>query len=216
MIPGAVSLALLRLTTLKLPQPWAEFSTGSGDAVLLPLLYAGLAYMIGTVLEVLLNPPLERIYVRAFASASKTHAWIHDASQHANREVKSAEYLSRASFGQLIVATSEKENQIISHIVRFHSEAKMCFAVSALLSGFLALVAIQTGSCIAVIKPVEHNIVWCFILVLVIPALVYATYNRLESRARFMLRAIERLADENGSPALITLRNQLRAFAQNK
>lgn len=214
MIPGAISLALLRLIALKPPQPWADFSTGSGNAVLLPLLYAGMAYVIGTVLEVLLSRPLESIYVCAFTSAAKTHAWTYELPQgKTTSDTRTAEFLSRASFGQLIVATADKESQVVAHLVRFHSEAKMCFTVSWLFVGFLALTFIQKCVDAAIIKPLDHNIVWLFILLLSIPVLVYVTYERLKSRARFILRAIERLAGENRSGALVTLRDQLRSFS---
>jgi len=215
MIPGAVFLALIRLTALETPEPWAE-SIGPGDTVLVPLIYAGLAYLIGTALEVLLSRPLERIYIRAFKAASRTYAWTYDVPKNqATIPVRTAEQLSRASFGPLIVGASEKESQTISHVVRFHSEAKMCFGISVVFLTVLLVQALDDWLGVQLMRTFEQDDIWRSILVMGFPLLLYCTYQRLESRARFILRAVERLGGEWESTALLSLRDELRAFSQS-
>ncbi|MCX5889442.1 MAG: hypothetical protein NTY36_08315 [Deltaproteobacteria bacterium] len=222
MIPGAISLALLGLTTFEPLHPWAEFNMMSGMAIILPVFYAGQAYVIGTILEVLLSRPLEILYICAFNNASKTYSWTYEGPQNMQKVKKSAKELSRASFGYLIAAISKKESEIISHIVRFHSEAKMCFSVLCLFLVFLLAIIVQKSSDVSIIRPISNNIAWLFILILAIFALFYGTLQRLASRSRFILRGIERLADEeessennHKSSSLMELRDQLYTFSNN-
>jgi hypothetical protein len=122
-----------------------------------PLIFAGLAYMIGTIFEVLLNPILETLFAGAFSKALKTHSWGSDdeETQQDEADYKDIKDLSRAAFGLLIVTTNDSEREAVSHLIRFHSEAKMTFTVAwifgiwtVLVLLFLSIREFQTpGSC---------------------------------------------------------------------
>lgn len=218
MVPGAVLISLMRLTTLPIPKPWVDFisNLGSAQAVIIPILLAGLAYTLGTVLEALLNAILEKIYIRAFDSAlSKKYSRLYrDPNSIQTKNPRSPKDLSRASFGYLISSPSDREKQSIPHIIRFHSEAKMGFSTVIILSTFLVLAAADKCTTYQLInKEIEMGSVWLVIIFIIIIALVVTTYQRLQTRALFIMRTIERSAGENdASDAIKKLRDELIVF----
>ncbi len=209
-VPGAIALALLALTTFEVPQQWILPTTLPAHVVLIPVLYAGVAYVIGTVLEVALSRPLECLYELAFTAAARTHAWSDGARD--NRTARTARELSRATFGQFIVGTPDSENQAIAHVVRFHSEAKMCAATAFLVVAAIGLAFIDWASGVALVRPEGHNVFRLWLLIPALVLLVYSAHQRLESRARFVIRAIDRVAADKPSSTWSVLRDQVRAL----
>ena len=222
-VPGSVLISLIGITTLPMPKPWVDFisNLGSAQAVLIPILLAGLAYVLGTVLEALLNPILEKIYIFAFnrALSRKIYSRLYQMPNNVEiKEIRSAKELSRASFGHLISSPSDREKQSIPHIVRFHSEAKMCFSTVIILCAFLVLaVANKYTTCQLISNEIVSASVWLLIIVFIIVALVATTYQRLRTRALFVMRTIERsAAEEDSSMATKLLRDELLAFCDSK
>jgi hypothetical protein len=212
-IPGAAVLALLQLTNLVAPLPWRFPDFGSAEPVVVPLLYGGLAYVIGGAFEFLSSGLLESLYVSAFRRASKTFPWTYSPKPEGGK-TREARDLSRASFGHLIVNISGKETQAISHVIRFHSEAKMCFALSFILAAFFVAIIVDSflpGD--VIVAEIDGSGVWLVILVLTIPVMFFCAYQRLVGRARFVLRAIERLASEEEFTSFQSLRDELRRFS---
>jgi hypothetical protein len=214
MVPGAVALALVQLANLQLPTAWTPPSFGGADPVLLPIIYGGMAYVVGTLLEVTLSAPLEFIYHRAFTCAASTHAWSDAVTLTKSTDWRSrfrrflrtlfclkiatqASHLSRASFGHLIVAVTDREQQAVPHLIRFHSEAKMC-------AGILTLVLVTA----VFVGPAD----WYGILAVSVAVLAYTTFQRLLSRARFVIRTIDRLAEPNGADGATRLRKEICEF----
>ncbi|HEX9365017.1 MAG TPA: hypothetical protein VF921_00235 [Vicinamibacterales bacterium] len=68
--PGMLAIALLRLTTFGFPPPWRAWPAlhyALGQPVLLPLIYGGVAYLIGMVLDVMLGQMLRQHVLRAWS-----------------------------------------------------------------------------------------------------------------------------------------------------
>lgn len=224
MVPGTVLIALIRITTLPMPEPWIVFfsSLGSAQAVVVPILFAGLAYVLGTVLEALLSSFHEQVYILAFYCALRNkYSCLYQESnedEKKNINIRSAKDLSRASFGHLISAPSDNEKQAIPHIVRFHSEAKMCFSSVIVLFSFLVLaIANKCTNHQLISRDIENASLWLVIIILTIVVLVITNYQRLRSRALFITRTIERSAAEEGSSdATKKLRDELLAFCNQK
>lgn len=217
MIPGAVFLALLQLTTLKPPSGWVELRKIEGAAVFIPLLYLGLTYLLGTILEAGLSHFLERFYIWEFTRACRNHAWLQcvtrDQTQGATKDETQCDlaYLSRATFGYFIVASEESENQVVSHLVRFHSEAKMCFSILFLLFAFLLLNIICMFFDCVILRAIDEKEVWFGFQLLGIIILLYTTHQRLSGRARFILRAVDRFSSEKRSLVITRLHDQLQS-----
>ena len=221
MVPGAVLISLIRITTLPIPKPWIDFicSLGSAQAVIIPILFAGLAYVLGTVLEALLNSILEKMYILAFGCAlrNKYSRLYQEPNEVKIENIRSAKDFSRASFGHLISSPSDHEKQAIPHIVRFHSEAKMCFSSVIVLCAFLVLAIVDKYTNHQLIRDIENAPLWLFIIVLTVLVLVFTTYQRLQSRALFVTRTIERsAAEKDSSEATKALRDELLAFCNSK
>jgi hypothetical protein len=219
MVPGTVLIALIRITTFPMPKPWTDFisSLGSAQAVIVPILFAGLVYVLGTVLEALLSSILEHFYILAFGRAPKKYSPLYSISNDVKKDnIRSAKDLSRSSFGHLITSPSDYEKQAIPHIVRFHSEAKMCFSTVMVLFAFLALTIADKYTNHQLIINIENASLWLLIMILTIPALIHTTYQRLQSRAWFILRTIERSVAEKDSEATKKLRDELLAFCNLK
>jgi len=222
MVSGAVLISLIGITALHMPKPWVDFICNldsAAQAVMIPILFAGLAYVLGTVLEALLNSILDKIYIHAFGSASKKYSPLYQKPNDVQMEnIRSAKDLSRASFGHLIVSPSDHEKQAIPHIVRFHSEAKMGFSSAIILCAFLVLTIADKYTTYQLIRrDIENASLWLFIIGFTILALVATTYQRLQSRAWFVIRTIERsAAEENSSKASKELRNELLVFCHSK
>ena len=214
-IPGTVCLALLRLTTLKPPSEWSNFISGTSPAhtVILPLVYAGLAYLIGTVLETILNRWLENAYICAFKSVSREYPWTGPKAPAIGG--RSAKNLSRATIGYLLVLASEKEVQAVSQINRFHSEAKMCHTIFWILIAFLLLVLpfrpVRTG---LLANPATGAVALLGAFALLL-ALLCVTWERQRSRARFVFRTIDRLGSDGHIGILRQLRSELQALTAN-
>jgi len=217
-VPGTVLIALVSITTLPIPKPWVDFvnSSVSGKAVIVPILFAGLAYVFGTILEALLSSALEWFYCFTFDRAlrEKYTPLYPENNDTEQKDIRPAKDLSRASYGHLICASTDNEKLAIPHIVRFHSEAKMCFSSATILFIFILLALAHKCSCLHLIKHIDNALIWLFIIVFTVPVLLLTTYQRLQSRAWFITRTIERSAAEDGSEATKTLCRELLTFCR--
>jgi len=221
MVPGTVLIAFIRITTLPMPEPWTDLisSMGSAQTVIIPILFAGLAYVFGTLLEALLSSFLEKIYVLAFDRAlSKKYSRLYKEPKDIKIEnIRPPEDLSRASFGHLISSPSDREKQAIPHIVRFHSEAKMCFSSVIIFCAFILLAVADKYTTYHLIRYIENASLWLFLMVFIILVLLATAYQRLQSRAWYVMRTIERSAAEKEAPdATKALRDELIAFCNSK
>ena len=106
MVPGSVLISLIGITTLPMPKPWVDFisNLGSAQAVLIPILLAGLAYVLGTVLEALLNPILEKIYIFAFNRVLSRKIYSRLYQMPNNVEIKEIRSAKEAVDFQIILA----------------------------------------------------------------------------------------------------------------
>lgn len=222
MVPGAVLISLIGITTLPTPKPWLDFisNLGSAQVVIIPIVLAGLAYILGTLLEALMSSIIENIYILAFGRAlSKKYSRLYQEPNNVEiKNIRSAKDLSRASFGHLISSPSDREKQAIPHIVRFHSEAKMGFSCIIILCAFLALaIADKHTTSHLINNDIENASLWLFIIVFTIVVFLVTTYQRLQARALFVMRTIERsAAEKDSSEATKALRDELLAFCDSK
>jgi hypothetical protein len=214
---------ILTITTLATPKSLVDAVKllGSAQAVIIPILFAGLVYLLGTILEALLSSILERVYIHAFGRALRKRysPLYHYQKQNEVKtdNIRSAKDLSRATHGHLISSPSEYEKQAIPHIVRFHSEAKMCFSSGIVLFGLLVLAIADNYADRQLIINIEGASLWLCIIAVTILALLATSYQRLQSRAWFIARTIERSAAETDSPEFTrALRDELLAFRKSK
>ena len=217
MVPGTILVALIKITALPTPQPWTDFmrSLGNAHAVIVPILLAGLVYVLGTVLEALLSSILERYFVFAFTKASSKYTPLYPIPDYIkDLDVKKAVDLSRASFGHLIASPSDSEKQAIPHLVRFHAEAKMCFSSAIVLVAFLVLATALKLTNHQWLLNIEKASLWLSIMVLAVPVLAYTAYQRLQSRALYVFRSIERSVAEKEVEATKKLRDDLLALCR--
>ena len=159
------------------------------------------------------------MYILAFGCAlSNKYSRLYQVPNDLKMEnIRSVKDLSRASFGHLISSPSDHEKQAIPHIVRFHSEAKMCFSSVVILCAFLVLAIADKYTTYQLIRDIENASLWLFIIVFTILVLVGTTYQRLQSRALFVMRTIERsAAEKDSSEATKALRDELLAFCNSK
>lgn len=199
MFPGGVFLALLQMNVFEWPDSWSNFCKNTdGSVVMCPLIFAGLAYMIGTLFEVLLNPKLEDQFTKAFETALKSHLLVTDDKEDLTdtKSYKDIKDLSRATFGLLIVTTNENEREAVSHLIRFHSEAKMTFSIAWIFGIWITIIMLDECLKWQFISIGGNLYCWVLGSASLIYFLYKVTMNRLESRARFMFRTIERFKNE--------------------
>ena len=101
MVPGGFLLALLRVFPFPLPDGWVDIADVPANPVAVPALLLGVAYVLGTVLEIITSRRLEAIFIAAFGSAATTYPW-RPGTPKVDAARISAKDLSRASFGYLI------------------------------------------------------------------------------------------------------------------
>lgn len=213
MFPGGVFLALSLISTLEIPSSWSDFCNAgkmAGSVVMCPLIFAGLAYIVGTLLEVLLSSRLEKKYIKAFKKTLKTHAWITESAKRIV-EPRPTKNLSRATFGLLIVPGTDKEREAASHLIRFHSEAKMTYSLTWIFGIFIPIILLDTCFNFNIIY---EQFYWILIFIILIPLLLKVTKHRLESRARFVLRTIELLEQEKEEENISKLLDELKCKAK--
>ena len=175
---------------------------------------------MGTVLEALLNSILEKIYIFAFSRAlSNNYSRLYQEPNELKVEnnIRSPKDLSRASFGHLISSPSDHGKQAIPHLVRYHSEAKMCFSSVIILCAFLVFAIADKFTTYQLIRDIENAWLWLFVILFTILVLLGTTHQKLKTRAWFVMRTIERSAAENdSSEANKALRDELLAFCNSK
>lgn len=215
LVPGTILLALVKLTNLTIPKPWKEVMSGLGPAqpVLVPILFIGLAYVVGMALEVLLSAVLGRFNILAFSSALTKYTPIYAASKAVKQGTpRPARELARASSGYLLSAPLDNEKPAILYISRFYTESKMCFSLVIVLFAFIALSIANNFLYHPIMMNIDHIFPWLLIMLLAIPILLYIAYQRLQNRAWFILRTIERSATEQECEANKMLRDELLTY----
>lgn len=216
MVPGTVLIALVSITTLPVPKQWVAIfeRLGSAQGVMVPILFAGLAYVSGTVLASLLSYLLEWCHIVPFKCALKKHTTRYKrTSGDSEKPRREAKELLREAFGYLITSDLDDEKQAIPHLLRYHSEGKMCFSSMIILSAFLVL-AIVDNSSYQLIRDVGIDYTWLLtILFLTILSLLYTTYEKLRDRVTFMVKTIERSVATDGSRRTAKgIRDELLSF----
>ncbi len=141
--PGALSLALLGLaipTAGKEFSEWLSGTCGSANVVLAPLVYVGIAYVIGLLYETYLNPVTDRTVFRwAFRTALKMVPLKTPCTR--STQDPTLKDLTHRSVAVFHVVTTERKSAEFDHVTRFHAEGKMFFFMLLPLIAFTLLIA---------------------------------------------------------------------------
>lgn len=225
MVPGAVMLLLLKFSPLVPSNIWPTEISGSehADVVIIPILFACLSYVIGTVFETLLAPRLENKQICEFEKAARDYAWTYAMPREGESEkqikniFEKSEHLSRASFNYLAVYKSEAERAVMSHIMRTHAEAKMCYSLSLILAFFSIVILVCLKLDFWTMPGSKKNAIVAFIVLCIAAIGLWFTIStRLKNRGLFAFRAIERFAaDKEASQTVRTLRDQLWLYSKS-
>jgi len=133
MTPGAAALATLFLIRDKMPPSWRSFFVDGQQnwkTVVVPLLLAGLCYVIGVIFEVVDYAPLMRSATLAIDATAFSQAWAEFGGNRNQLDGWPAEHLRRLRFhlwetlvfkGGCDVGTGT----IFAHCHRFQAEYKM-------------------------------------------------------------------------------------------
>lgn len=157
-VPGTIALFMMLLVDVSTPQPWVAWMALEAESfVIKPLIYGGLAFFIGFVLDATCSPFLNRVYCVAWAFVLRDYSWRRSAPTSQTFKERTSVQSARDSFEVMLQRTSQHEPQVLAHALRFHAESRMLASVFVILSALLLGSVVAFFSDSLNFKPIENR-----------------------------------------------------------